>query len=203
MPKVHVLPGDSQLAAIKMFEKHGWEIDPEYNYTDLVCFLGGTDVNPLIYGAERHPMTQPSDTKRDAIECGVYDFCIAYNIPMVGICRGGQLLNVRNGGTMIQHLSCGLVSGVVKMRGKYNEPDIEVLVDHHQGMISGPTASDKLDRWYDTGKTSGPLPDYEIWYPETKSLSVQYHPEWGHKGTEDRFFSLLEECLGFKETGGA
>jgi hypothetical protein len=38
-------------------------------------------------------------------------------------------------------------------------------------------------------------PDYAIFYPQTKSLCFQPHPEWGHKGTEDYFFKLLDEYV--------
>lgn len=191
MPKVLVLMGDSRTPAVQMFQRHGYEVTNHWKEAELICFLGGTDVAPELYGAERHPMTQSPDLARDEREIAIFN---EYkDIPKVGICRGGQLLNVLNGGQMIQHLS-HQYSGDEPM-GVDKE---KVRVDHHQGMIAGPNAVD-VTGYMSTLGHNDEHDSIMVWgyYPETKSLCFQPHPEWGHKGTEDYFFELLEEHFGF------
>ncbi len=185
MPNVFIVPGDSYNAAIKMFEKAGFNHTKDYQEVDLVCFLGGTDVDPAIYGEERGPYTQSPDVQRDKLEVGLYKKFL--DTPKVGICRGGQLLNVLNGGKMIQHISHGY-------SGDVDVGDMVIRVDHHQGILPNSSAPDGCV-W------QALYPDEQIafgcYYPKTESLCFQPHPEWGHKGTEDYFFELIEHYFGF------
>lgn len=73
-------------------------------YADGIVLNGGTDVAPERYGAERLPTTDPPDERRDTFELGLARAAIAHGIPLLGICRGMQLLNVALGGTLIQEL---------------------------------------------------------------------------------------------------
>lgn len=198
MPKVFIYPGDSYHAAIEMFERRGFEVIKHYEGVDLICFLGGTDVDPAIYGEERGPYTQSPDRARDDTEVAGYNKFLA--VPKVGICRGGQLLNVLNGGTMIQHLGYCVSGDVTCSRygDGFTVTPMKVRVDHHQGIdLNEKKAKALASFWYADG--TGPC-DYAGHYPETKSLCFQPHPEWGHKGTEDYFFELIEEHLGLKGT---
>lgn len=71
---------------------------------DGVIFPGGGDVDPRLYGEEPHPETNWVDPERDQWE---YDFArsiLMAERPVLGICRGLQLLNVALGGTLHQHL---------------------------------------------------------------------------------------------------
>lgn len=65
--------------------------------------LPGTDVDPALYGAPRHPRTFVIPD-RDAAELAVLDSVLDQGLPILGICRGVQLLNVLRGGTLHQHL---------------------------------------------------------------------------------------------------
>lgn len=197
MTKVFIYPGDSYHAAIEMFERRGFEVVKDHDNLDLVVFLGGTDVDPDVYGEERGPYTQAPDKDRDYIEqLGFHKFKDR-GTPMVGICRGGQLLNVLNGGKMIQHLGF-CVSGDVLMEYPNGSGGFSariVRVDHHQGIVAHKDAIFEGFIWVDD---VGMVVDYVVHYPETKSLCFQPHPEWGHQGTEDYFFELIEEHLGLK-----
>lgn len=187
---VLVLRGDSYKAVGEMFQSHGYDVLYDVGLlstVNLVCFTGGSDVSPYIYGEEPNG-ARGCDERRDEIEVSIYNGAQVLGIPCVGICRGGQLLNVLNGGSMIQHLG-ETISGDIEVfenRGTNGSDFFEVRVDHHQGMVA-------KDDDYISARTGGP--DYEIWYPETKSLCCQYHPEWSHKGTEARFFELMERYL--------
>lgn len=197
MKKVFIYPGDSYHAAIEMFERRGFEVVKDYEKVDLVCFLGGTDVDPLLYGGKPGPYTQSPDKARDVIEVAGFHRFADRDVPMVGICRGGQLLNVLNGGKMIQHLG-EYVSGDVAALGYGDDRHLELRVDHHQGILLDETKAYRLavmDAW--PCKEVLTI-DYAGYYPETKSLCFQPHPEWGHQGTEDYFFELIEEYLGLK-----
>jgi putative glutamine amidotransferase len=70
---------------------------------DGVVITGGHDVDPVLYAAE--PEVEPNhDPARDAFEVSVIDEALRRGVPLLGICRGAQLLNVRLGGTLFQEL---------------------------------------------------------------------------------------------------
>lgn len=71
---------------------------------DGAVITGGHDVDPVLYAAE--PEVEPRhDPARDAFESAVIDRALAGRIPLLGICRGAQLLNVRRGGSLFQELA--------------------------------------------------------------------------------------------------
>ena len=88
-----------------------WKPDPSrdtpesvLNRCAAVLLPGGADVDPQHYGdRERHP-TVSVDTPRDAYEIDIARGAVARDVPLVGICRGLQLLNVAMGGTLIQDI---------------------------------------------------------------------------------------------------
>jgi putative glutamine amidotransferase len=73
-----------------------------YERVDGVLLSGGVDVNPQRYGAEPHPLTQEPDDLRDEAEITLANWASAEDRPVLGICRGHQVLNVALGGTLIQ-----------------------------------------------------------------------------------------------------
>jgi putative glutamine amidotransferase len=71
---------------------------------DGLILTGGLDVQPELYGAERHPLTDPARPDRDEWELALLRGALRRGIPVFGICRGLQLINVALGGTLHQHL---------------------------------------------------------------------------------------------------
>ncbi|GAA2765811.1 gamma-glutamyl-gamma-aminobutyrate hydrolase family protein [Streptomyces paradoxus] len=71
---------------------------------DGLVIAGGPDVEPVRYGAEREERTGPPAPERDAWELALIDAALAAGVPLLGICRGMQLLNVALGGTLVQHI---------------------------------------------------------------------------------------------------
>lgn len=65
---------------------------------------GGRDVSPSWYGKRPHPQTQVADLDRDSLEMALIRRALEKDIPVLGICRGHQLLNVTLGGTLHQHI---------------------------------------------------------------------------------------------------
>lgn len=73
-----------------------------YEIVDAVVLMGGPDVSPEAYGAAAHPLTKPGHAGFDTTELGLARACLRDGKPVLGICRGSQVLNVAAGGTLVQ-----------------------------------------------------------------------------------------------------
>ncbi len=71
---------------------------------DGLVLAGGTDVDPAVYGQEPHPATSGCVPERDAFELALAARALERDLPLLGICRGMQVLNVARHGTLHQHL---------------------------------------------------------------------------------------------------
>src|SRR5215207_1601170 len=80
------------------------EPDAALEPLDGLVLAGGADVDPLAYGAEPHRCTTGTRPERDAAEIPLAVRALERDLPLLGICRGMQLMNVALGGTLIQHL---------------------------------------------------------------------------------------------------
>ena len=69
-----------------------------------VCLSGGPDIHPVNYGAEPQAELGPTEPDMDAFELAVARQADAAGLPILGICRGAQTLNVARGGSLLQHL---------------------------------------------------------------------------------------------------
>ena len=79
---------------------------------DAMIFSGGCDIDPVHYGCAHEPGCGRIDPRRDQTELALFDLVLARNIPVLGICRGVQLLNVALGGTLKQDISCLLYTSI-------------------------------------------------------------------------------------------
>lgn len=196
--RVNVVGGD--FAVVGMFLKNGWTTSLVPDDSNLIVFTGGADVDPALYGEERHPATY-SSPKRDSEESHIYHQWVG-KVPMAGICRGGQLLNVLNGGKMWQHINNHI--GKHMAFDHVHEKPVEVTSTHHQMMIpseSGKvilTASESSVRYTADKLSSGPFEDVEaVYYKDTKCLCFQPHPEYVNINHECQtlFFEYLEKIV--------
>ncbi len=71
---------------------------------DGILLPGGEDIDPANYGAERHPQLGPTDHERDRTELLLAEWALAAGMPLLGVCRGVQVINVACGGTLYQDL---------------------------------------------------------------------------------------------------
>ena len=115
---------------------------------DGLILAGGSDIDPASYGAKPHPETRGTRPERDRFEIALGTRALERDMPVLGICRGMQMLNVIQGGTLDQHLGLELhrhTPGVFADHGVRLEPGslaarvvgdehTEVKSAHHQGL---------------------------------------------------------------------
>ena len=70
----------------------------------LIVTGGAGDINPALYGQQKHPETGPIEDERDAYELSLVRGALEREVPILGICRGMQIINVVYGGSLEQHL---------------------------------------------------------------------------------------------------
>ncbi len=183
---------------------------------DGLVLTGGGDIDPAAYGAPRHPRTGRISRERDEAELGLLAAALTARLPVRGICRGRQLLNIFQGGTLHQHLP-GLPgaeqAGHTPAPGTFGShrvrvgpgsmlaaifgvdgpggPDLDVPTAHHQG----------IDRLGDGLVATAWAADGVIEAAELTGdagragpghhpfvVAVQWHPE---AGTDPRLFQAL------------
>lgn len=96
------------------------QIDALLDRVDGLCLSGGPDIEPSAYGAEPDPCLGPTEPELDRFELALAKRAVARGIPVLGICRGAQMLNVATGGTLHQHL-----------------PNLTTEIDHRQTLSGG------------------------------------------------------------------
>ena len=200
--KVYIVGTDWGDSFYKMFTNHGWEATRDLLSADLIQFTGGEDVSPCLYGEEKHQYTD-NELRRDVIEAGYYQVGKLLGKKMAGVCRGGQFLNVMNGGKMYQHVDGHAISHTHKAT-LYDGTEWAVTSTHHQMMrvaVGGKvllTADECTYKQTDTMEFEGNGVDCEaIFYEQTNSLCYQPHPEIVRKGHECQtlYFQLIKDML--------
>jgi putative glutamine amidotransferase len=80
-------------------------IAPTLDAVDAIVLAPGRDVEPVRYGQEPHPLLAATEPQRDAFELALVAATLERGLPIIGMCRGVQLLNVALGGTLVQDVS--------------------------------------------------------------------------------------------------
>ena len=88
--------------------EHEEDLRPIYERLDGILIPGGADVDPSMYGEARHEKCEVSDSPRDRVELQLIRWALEDGKPVLGICRGIQLINLAAGGTLYQDLGAQL-----------------------------------------------------------------------------------------------
>jgi putative glutamine amidotransferase len=91
---------------------------------DGLMLAGGRDVDPLSYGARPDPETAEPSPERDRFELALATAALDRDMPVLGVCRGMQMLNVACGGTLIQHLEGELCERHRHTPGVFSDHDV-------------------------------------------------------------------------------
>lgn len=212
--------GNEAKAVREMFIREGWDIAEDINDADLVQFVGGADVSPELYKQRKH-ITTYTDPARDELEQQIYLLALEQGIPMAGICRGGQFLNVMNGGKLWQDVDGHQLSGTHKAWIDGAILPIDVNSVHHQ-MIepnwyeehiilmraresTKKHAMSQIDmspyayaQYPMKGSSDRPTDIEAMFYVDTRCLCYQPHPEYMgeySKETREVYFMFLRDYI--------
>jgi putative glutamine amidotransferase len=83
-----------------------------YDGLDAVFLPGGADIDPATYGADPHPLCDRTDRDRDRVEVSLARWALEEEKPVLGVCRGMQLINVAAGGSLYQDIAEELPNAV-------------------------------------------------------------------------------------------
>lgn len=181
---------------------------------DGLILTGGLDVQPELYGAARHPLTDPARPDRDEWELALYREAERRRLPVLAICRGLQLVNVARGGTLHQHLPEAL--GTERYRiggGVFAENTVEVVNDSRLAGILGAGPFDVhsyhhqgIDRLGEglvpvAATDDGLVQAFESPAGEGYLVGVQWHPE---ENLQDKrlFAGLVDEAARYAAARG-
>jgi putative glutamine amidotransferase len=171
---------------------------------DGLVLSGGDDVDPRLYGTVARGHSTHIDPERDAFELALIEAALRLDVPLLGICRGCQLLNVARGGTLVEHLPLeeGEAHGQLayplwarvhhlhltagELLDGLLEPNVRVNSFHHQA----------VDRLGDGIVALATAPDgvcEAIRYGE-HALGVQWHPEYLREQPDPVFLWLVGQA---------
>jgi putative glutamine amidotransferase len=168
---------------------------------DGLILSGGADLDPALYGAERHAETTVVQPERDEAELALLRAALDRELPVLAICRGMQLLNVLGGGGLHQHMP-ELVGheGHREVPGVFSEHEVRLDPDSKVGALIGTTAPVKSSHHQGLSAVgegldvSGWAEDGSVEAIEDRShsfaLGVLWHPE---EGEDKRLFEALVE----------
>jgi putative glutamine amidotransferase len=88
-----------------LFSRVPGGLDDQLDRVDGVMLAAGHDIDPARYGQPPHPLLGTLDHARDSFEIELIERAVDRGLPIIGTCRGMQMLNVALGGTMVQDLS--------------------------------------------------------------------------------------------------
>jgi gamma-glutamyl-gamma-aminobutyrate hydrolase PuuD len=155
---------------------------------DAVVLAGGPDVDPACYGASAHPRTGEPRPERDIAELAVLHRALDLGIPVLGVCRGAQVLNVGLGGTLVQHVPDAVGhTGHNPFPGVFGTTTVTLEPESRVGDTLGPQVSVRchhhqaLDRVADGLVVTGRAADGTVEAVEVSGapfvVGVQWHPE--------------------------
>ena len=198
---------------VGMLIKEGYQGTRNLWEADVAILTGGADINPKLY-QERVAGAVNINDARDKAECAVYEAAVNMDIPVVGICRGAQLINVLNGGSLWQdvgdahrkpHYIKDLETGRVMLASSTHHQMMRVHQEEGRILALAVTKDHKAvslckyKQNADTRMKVNPKDSVDpevVLYEKTRSLCFQPHPEHAGYGILRKyFFSLVEQLV--------
>ncbi len=191
---------------------NGADVGELLDHLDGLLLSGGPDMDPSFFGEEPHPRLGAISPERDAFEAEICREALKREIPILGICRGCQLVNIIAGGTIVQDIP-SQVSGAIKhgqdaprwhashsarlrpgtkLAAIIGEETIRVNSYHHQSV------KEIAPNWV----VSAVAPDGVVEAIEDPShrfrIGIQWHPECFYEYTtfDNVFKTFIEACRG-------
>lgn len=174
---------------------HPEMIDDILDTLDAVIFSGGGDIDPSYWSEERHPAADGFDEQRDTFELQAIPKVIARDMPMLGICRGLQTINVAQGGSLYQDIPDQIANALQHRQQKdgktRDEPSHPITIDAGDNPLRAAVGSDTtmVNSFHhqsvkDIGEGLEVIARSDdgvieaMWLPAMSfGLAVQWHPE--------------------------
>lgn len=190
------------------------DIDALIHVVDGVMLTGSpSNVHPSQFGAEVTDPTLPLDTERDALTLHLVKACVAHAVPLLGICRGFQEINVALGGSLHQqvHAVAGMQDHRESPNGSYEQQyapshAVHFLPDSQFAKWAGATRAtvntvhgQGIDRLAQGLRAvahadDGLVEAIEVQGASSFAYAVQWHPEW--RTSDNAFYSAIFEAFG-------
>lgn len=184
---------------------------------DGLLLTGGADIDPALFGEEPEPGLGHVDIVRDRFEMALYRAARGRGVPVLGVCRGIQVINVAEGGTLIQHLSpaeyrvqhdqanigsalshtVSLESGSLLAKG-FGASEIRTNSFHHQA-VKRPGNGLRV-----TGRTADGVAEALEATTGSLVLGVQWHPEMSYRDHHEQAvpFELFMDAVRARAAAG-
>ncbi|QGU08722.1 Putative glutamine amidotransferase (plasmid) [Corynebacterium occultum] len=180
---------------------------------DALLLPGGGDISPHRYGQEPDPRVYNVDPEQDRLDFGMARHALHRNLPIMGICRGMQLLNVLYGGSLIQHLPTSAVKHSFQLKRKsttlaerFTPHEVEITPGSRLAGILGSSvwtasahhqAVDELGEGLRIVARAADGTVEAVEDPRRSVIGVQWHPEIREHGGEaqDHLFMNLLHCV--------
>jgi len=197
---------------VDLYGLHGWQPDELLEGLSGLVLTGGADIDPSLYGQERHPRTKRIISRRDAFESALVRLALERDLPVLAICRGHQLLNVALGGGLLQHIQGGHHRADYRSEGYpsrwhsvrlergsrlgelFGSGEMEVNSRHHQAVLPETVAPGlRVTALTPEGLVEGMESPSHRWV-----VGVQWHaerPEPSHDGFNESSRLLFEEFV--------
>ncbi len=179
---------------------------------------GGGDVDPELYGGSRE-QARDLDPRRDRFETALLEEALARGVPVLGICRGSQLLNVVHGGTLedmradrdLKRRHARFRRHPVRLAESsrlaaiYDATRLEGVVSYHGQAVDRVGAGLAAVGWADDGVVEAIEPDGDAGTEARWVAGVQWHPELAPGSRDQRrlFAALIEAARSFQAAEGS
>ena len=191
----------------KIFEEKRNIASDGFDDVDCVVFWGGEDIHPSLYNEDAHPFNQSRGkypSSRDEFEWKAMSYCRINDIPMIGVCRGAQMMCAKAGGFLIQDVSGhGSQHTVKTLEGEV----FGVTSCHHQMMYPFDVeheliawSTNNMSRHYGGAKgvdlalmMQKRVEPEIVYFPRLNGLAIQGHPEWAQE--KSRFVEYTNQLI--------